>query len=108
MDVVCLCNSGNVWDACILAATAALLDSKFRGILCVTCMKYSFTILFFLCISARVPVVQTDSGSPLVDLSSTPSSLKLGSPPLTASFAVLKLVLIYGNVCAVRRVHIIP
>ncbi|XP_064398319.1 exosome complex component RRP43-like isoform X2 [Halichondria panicea] len=27
VDVVCLCNSGNVWDACVLASTVALINS---------------------------------------------------------------------------------
>ncbi len=81
VDVVCLCNNGNVWDACVLASTVALINSKF-----VTELNNNTFLHNYI---ARVPAVNTDVESPVVSISSH-SSLKLGTVPLAATFAIFK------------------
>ena len=98
MDVVCLCDDGNVMDSACLAAIAALKTSN-------TCSTYNYLILlrhyysmcgifccrcfvFFFPSSALVPSVDISSDLPVVSLKQH-TKLLSANTPLFVSFALL-------------------
>ena len=97
MDVVCLCDDGNVMDSACLAAIAALKTSN-------TCSTYNYLILLrhyysmcgifllsfvlFFTSSALVPSVDVSSDLPVVSLKHH-TKLLSANTPLFVSFALL-------------------